>query len=109
MIILVMCILLQHIINPRDFVKYIDGKIGLWRKELNAQRLLLCGKIKKVLSRAHVCSLERRARNAHDQNDQTLRAICMVKVTAIRPMAPAKMEMHSTINDSKMLNSWTTE
>ena len=38
-----------------------------------AQKLLLCGKIKKVLSRAHVCSLEQRARNAHDQNEQTLK------------------------------------
>ena len=34
--------------------------------------LLLRGKIKTVLSRAHVCSLEQRARNAHDQNEQTL-------------------------------------
>ena len=30
------------------------------------------GKIKKVLSGAHVCSLEQRAMNAHDQNKQTL-------------------------------------
>ena len=43
------------------------------KKELIAQKLLLHGKIKKVLSRAHVCSLEQRARNAHDQNEQTLR------------------------------------
>ena len=28
--------------------------------------------MKKVLSRAHMCSLEQRVRNAHDQNEQTL-------------------------------------
>ena len=70
--ILVMCILLQRIINPNDFVKYISGKMSLQRKELIAQKLPLRGKIKKVLSRVHVCSLEQRARNAHDQNEQTL-------------------------------------
>ena len=32
----------------------------------------MLGKIKKVLSRAHVRSLEQRARNAHDQSEQTL-------------------------------------
>ena len=32
----------------------------------------LRGKIKKVLSRTHVHSLEQRARNAHDQSEQTL-------------------------------------
>ena len=58
--------------NPRDFVKYISGKMSLSRKELIAQKLLLRGKIKKVLSRLHVCSLEQRARNAHDQNQHTL-------------------------------------
>ena len=36
------------------------------------KKLLLRGKIKKVFSRALVCSLEQRARNAHDQNEQTL-------------------------------------
>ena len=30
------------------------------------------GEIKNVLSLAHVCSLEQTARNAHDQNEQTL-------------------------------------
>ena len=28
-------------------------------------------KLKKVLSHAHVCLLEQRAGNAHDQNEQT--------------------------------------
>ena len=70
--ILVMCILLQGISNPCDSVKYISGKISFWRKELIAQELLLRGNIKKVLSRAQVCSLEQRARNAHHQNKQTL-------------------------------------
>ena len=48
--------------------------MSLGRKELIAQKLLLRGKIKKVLekSRTHVCSLEQRARNAHDQNEHTL-------------------------------------
>ena len=69
--ILVMCILLQLISNPLDFVKYLYGKMSLLRKELIAQKLLH-GKIKKVFSRAHVCSLEQRARNAHDQNEQIL-------------------------------------
>ena len=41
-------------------------------KELIAQKLLLRGKIKKILPRAHVCSLEQRAWNAHDQDEQTL-------------------------------------
>ena len=70
--ILVMCILLQRISNPRDFVKYISGKMSLSRKELIARKLLLCGKIKKVFSHAHVYSLEQRAGNAHDYNEQTL-------------------------------------
>ena len=47
--------------------------MSLARKELIAQKLLLRGEIKKVLSRAHLCSLEQRARNAHDQNEQTLK------------------------------------
>ena len=68
-----MCILLQRISNPRDFVQYIGGKMSIRRKELIAQKLILRGKIKKVLSRAHVCSLEQRASNAHDQNEQTLK------------------------------------
>ena len=42
------------------------------RKELIAQNLLFRGKIKNVLSHAHVCSLEQAARTAHDQNEQTL-------------------------------------
>ena len=70
--ILVMSILLQRISNPRDFVKYSDRKMSFWRKGLIAQKLLLHGKIKKVLSRAQMCSLEQRARNAHDQNEQIL-------------------------------------
>ena len=70
--ILVMCILLQRSSNSRDFVKCISGKMSLSRKELIARKLLLRGKIKKVLSHAHVCSLEQRAGNAHDQNKQTL-------------------------------------
>ena len=39
---------------------------------LIAQKIVLRGKIKEVLSRAHVCSLEQRAGNAYDQNEQTL-------------------------------------
>ena len=72
LLILIMCIRLQRNSNPRDFVKYISAKISLGRIELIAQKLLLRGKIKKVLSRLEVCSLEQRARNAHDQNEQTL-------------------------------------
>ena len=41
-------------------------------KGIIAQKLLLRDKIKKVLSHAHVHLLEQRARNAHDQNEQTL-------------------------------------
>ena len=67
-----MRILLQRFSNPRDFVKYVRGKMSLGIKELIAQKLLLRGKIKKVLSRAHLCSLEQRARNEHDQHEQTL-------------------------------------
>ena len=44
----------------------------LWKNELIAQKSLLRGKIEKVLSRAHVCLMEQRAKNAHDQNKQTL-------------------------------------
>ena len=43
--------------------------MGLSRKELIAQKLLLRGKKKKVISSAHVCSLEERAKNAHDQDE----------------------------------------
>ena len=46
--------------------------MSLKRKEIIAQKLLLRGKIKKVLSCAHMYSLEQRARNPHDQNEQTL-------------------------------------
>ena len=68
MFILAMCILLQYISNTFDFVKYIRGKMGLWRKELIAIKLLLRG---KILSLAYVCLLEQRARNTHGQNEQT--------------------------------------
>ena len=37
-----------------------------------AMKLLLRGKIKDVLSRSRVRSLEQRAGNVHDQNEQTL-------------------------------------
>ena len=40
--------------------------------QCNCSNLLLHGKIKKVPSHAHMCSLEQRARNAHGQNEQTL-------------------------------------
>ena len=79
-----MCILLQRISNPRDFVKYSNGQVSLQRKELIVHKLLLHGKIKKVLSRAHVCSLEQRARKAHDQNEQTLDVICLVKSVLLK-------------------------
>ena len=45
--------------------------MSLSRKELIAQKLLLYGKTKKVLSHAHACSLEQTARKTHDQNEQT--------------------------------------
>ena len=34
--------------------------------------------MKKVLSRAHVSSLEKRARNAHDQNEQTIDVLVLI-------------------------------
>ena len=46
--------------------------MNLERKELIAKNLLWHDKIKKALSRAHVCSLVQRAKNAYDQNEQTL-------------------------------------
>ena len=49
-----MCILLQRISNQRDFVKYISGKMGLRRKGLIAQKLLLRGRIKKYFP-VHTC------------------------------------------------------
>ena len=52
--ILVMCILLQRISNPRDFVRYISGNMCLSWKELIAQNLLLRGMIKKVLFHASI-------------------------------------------------------
>ena len=45
--------------------------------KLIARKLLLLGKIKKVRSRVHVRSLEQRARNAHDQSEQTLNHFLM--------------------------------
>ena len=71
--ILVMCILLQRISNPRDFVKYIGRKMSLQRKELTVQKLLFRGKIKKVLP-VHLCVhwSKLRTRNSHDQNEHTL-------------------------------------
>ena len=77
-----MCILFQCISNPHDFVKSISGRMSLSSKELIVQKLLLCDKIKEVLSCAHMRSLEQRARNAHDQNEQTSRLIfpfCLVQ------------------------------
>ena len=65
----------QRISSSRDFVKHISEKMSLLdylKKRINCSKLLLRGKIKKVLSRAHMCSLEQRARNAHDPNEQTL-------------------------------------
>ena len=56
-------------------MKHISGKVSIRLKELSAQKLLLRGKIKKMLSRAHVRSLEQRARNADDQNEQTLHVV----------------------------------
>ena len=44
-------------------------------KGINCSKILLRGKKKKVLSRVHVRSLEQRARNAHDQNEQTLHSM----------------------------------
>ena len=41
-------------------------------KGINCSETTVGGKIKKVLSRAHVRSLEQRASNAHDQSEQTL-------------------------------------
>ena len=41
-------------------------------KGINFSETTVHGKIKKVLSRAHVCSPEQRGRNAHDQSEQTL-------------------------------------
>ena len=53
-------------------LKHLIAVSSRWpRGSLVAQKLLLCGKIKKVLSHANVCSLEQRARNVHDQNEQT--------------------------------------
>ena len=53
-------------------MKRISGESEPLRKELIAQKLLLHGKIKKVLSRAHLRSLKQKATNALDQNEQTL-------------------------------------
>ena len=64
-----MCIPFLRIRSPRDFVKCISEKL---KKKLTARKLLFPGKIKKVLSRGNVRSLEQRARNAHDQSEQTL-------------------------------------
>ena len=69
--ILVMYILLQRIINPLDFVKYIKGKNWPLKKRINCSKITIAWQ-DKVLSRAHVRSLEQRARNAQDHNEQTL-------------------------------------
>ena len=73
--ILIMCIPFLGIGSPRDFVKCISEKLGLWTKKLIALKLSLRGKIKKVLSRAHVRSLKQRAWNVHDDSEQTLNVI----------------------------------
>ena len=65
-----------RISDPRDLVKHVSGEMNLRWKELIAQTLLLCGETKKVLSRARVRSLEQRARDAHDQSEQTLKTFC---------------------------------
>ena len=51
-------------------------------KGINCSQLLLRGEVKKALSRTDVRSLEQRARNAHDQSEQTLNILvgCILKV-----------------------------
>ena len=66
-------------IRKMPFEKTLGGWLFIQLCPINiliAQELLLRGKIKKVLSRAQVCSLEQRTRNAHDQNEQTLQHVC---------------------------------
>ena len=72
-----MCIPFLRISSPHDFMKCISGKLSLWRKKLIARELFLPDKIKNVLSRAHMRSLGQRARNAHDQSEQTSKSLCL--------------------------------
>ena len=55
----------------RDVVKHSQENEPLMKGTVIAQKLLLRGKTKEVLSHAHVRSLEQRARNVHDQSEQT--------------------------------------
>ena len=64
-----MCILLQGIINPRDFVKYISGKMSLCKTELIAQKLLSRGKIKYF--RVHLFPM-------FSYHDETLKLVFLI-------------------------------
>ena len=63
--------MIQDMINSNN-MNSTESTIPNIFKELLAQKLMLCSKIKKVLSSAHRCSLEQRARNVHDHNEQIL-------------------------------------
>ena len=52
-----MCIPFQYTSSPRYFVKRISGKISLLCKELIAEKLLSCDKIKEVLFGGHLCTI----------------------------------------------------
>ena len=67
-LILVMCILFQRMNNPHDFVKRENEPL---MKRINCSNITIAWLNKKVLSRAHVRLQEQRAKNAHDQNEQT--------------------------------------
>ena len=41
-------------------------------KAIDAERLLLRGKLKKLISSSCACSLEHRARNVRGENEQTI-------------------------------------
>ena len=49
-----------------------ESENGPLMKGINCSGMTIDGKIKKALFRAHVCSLEQRGRDVHDQNGQTI-------------------------------------
>ena len=63
--------------------------MSLLRQQLIVHNLLLHGKIKKAISHAHMCSLEERARKAHDQNEQTLPLFFPLKNSTFAMIVPA--------------------
>ena len=65
---------------------------------INYSNIAIACKIKKVLSRAHMCSMEERARNAHDQNEQTLHIFTLLPQFRITVFISKFVQLHGVLS-----------